>query len=116
VSAGTSRRNRRRRQDTATRGLARALNDAGLAVVGEAILESELAFPGEVSLLGFDDLEWTTIVRPSLSVVAQPAYELGAAAARLLVSRLGGDRSPPQMLLLESTLVHRDSVAAPASA
>jgi LacI family transcriptional regulator len=82
----------------------------------EAILESELAFPAEVSLLGFDDLEWTTIVRPSLSVVAQPAYELGAAAARLLVSRLGGDRSPPQMLLLESTLVHRDSVAAPASA
>ncbi|HEV7567093.1 MAG TPA: substrate-binding domain-containing protein [Microbacteriaceae bacterium] len=83
----------------------------------EAILESGLVFPGEISLLGFDDLEWTTIVRPPLSVVAQPAYELGAAAARLLVSRLAGDTSPHQMLLLESALVHRDSVArsAPAS-
>lgn len=74
-----------------------------------AILASGLDFPGQISLLGFDDLEWTTIVRPSLSVVAQPAYELGARAARRLLARLDGDTSPPQIITLETRLIPRDS-------
>jgi len=76
----------------------------------EAILDSGLAFPGDVSLLGFDDLDWTTIVRPRLSVIAQPAYDLGATAARRLLARLGGEQSPPQTLFLETSLLERDSI------
>jgi hypothetical protein len=81
----------------------------------EAIQGSGLRFPRDISLLGFDDLEWTTIVRPRLSVVAQPAYDLGAAAARRLLDRLNGDRSTPQLLLLETSLVERDSIRPPGS-
>jgi LacI family transcriptional regulator len=77
----------------------------------DSILDSGLDFPGEVSLLGFDDLEWATIVRPALTVVAQPDYELGAIAAQRLIARLKGDDSAPQVVLLEAALVERDSVA-----
>jgi LacI family transcriptional regulator len=79
----------------------------------EAIQKSGLRFPQDISLLGFDDLEWTTIVRPTLSVIAQPAYDLGATAARRLLDRLGGDAMPPQISLLAATLIERDSVCAP---
>jgi LacI family transcriptional regulator len=79
----------------------------------EAIQASGLEFPGEVSLLGFDDLEWTTIVRPTLSVIAQPAYDMGAAAARRLLARLHGEDSPAQVLFLDTALVERESTAAP---
>ena len=78
----------------------------------EAIQASGLRFPGDVSLLGFDDLEWTTIVRPTLSVMSQPAYDMGAAACRRLLARIDGDSSPPQVSLLSATLVERDSVRA----
>jgi len=77
----------------------------------EAIQASGLDFPGQISMLGFDDLEWTTIVRPRLSVIAQPAYDIGAAAARRLLARLSGEQTPPQVLFLETTLIERDSTA-----
>lgn len=65
--------------------------------------------PDDVSIVGFDDLEWTTIVRPQLTVVAQPVYELGATAARRLISRLEGDESPPHREVLRTTFIVRDS-------
>jgi LacI family transcriptional regulator len=79
----------------------------------EAIQASGLDFPGQISLLGFDDLEWTTIVRPTLSVIAQPAYDIGATAARRLLARLRGDDSPAQVLFLDTALIERESIAAP---
>jgi LacI family transcriptional regulator len=80
----------------------------------EAIQDSGLGFPREVSLLGFDDLDWTTIVRPRLSVVAQPAYDIGATAARRLIARMTSDDSPPQTLFLETSLLERDTTVPPA--
>ena len=79
----------------------------------EAIQNSGLRFPRDISLLGFDDLEWTTIVRPTLSVISQPAYDLGATAARRLLHRLRGDTTPPQVSLLSATLIERDSACPP---
>jgi len=77
----------------------------------EAVQDSGLRFPGQCTVLGFDDLDWTTIVRPRLTVVAQPAYDIGATAARRLVARIDGDASPAQTLLLEAKLVERESTA-----
>jgi LacI family transcriptional regulator len=65
--------------------------------------------PDDVSLVGFDDLEWTTIVRPPLTVVVQPVYELGAAAATRLLARLAGDDSPPAVQTLATTFAVRAS-------
>jgi len=67
------------------------------------------AVPGEVSLVGFDDLEWTTIVVPPLTVVVQPVYELGAIAATRLLARLAGDDSPAELSMLATTFVVRGS-------
>jgi LacI family transcriptional regulator len=75
----------------------------------EAVQDSGLRFPDECTVLGFDDLDWTRIVRPRVTVVAQPAYDIGATAARRLLARLAGDASPPQTLLLETSLVVRES-------
>ncbi len=65
--------------------------------------------PEEVSIVGFDDLEWTTIVRPPLTVVAQPVYELGATAARRLIARMAGEDGPPAVYTLETTFIVRGS-------
>jgi LacI family transcriptional regulator len=72
--------------------------------------------PDEVSIVGFDDLEWTTIIQPPLTVVAQPVYELGATAATRLLERLNGDESPPRVYTLGTTFVARASTGpAPAA-
>ncbi|MBT2233300.1 LacI family DNA-binding transcriptional regulator [Nonomuraea sp. NEAU-A123] len=82
-----------------------------------AIIDSDRRCPEDVSLLGFDDHEWSTLVRPRLSVVAQPAYDLGSAAGTVLLGRLSGRESPsaPSETILRSSLIVRGSVAAPPS-
>jgi len=75
----------------------------------EAIQRSGLEFPEQISLLGFDDLDWTTIVRPTLSVIAQPGYDIGATAARRLLARLDHEDSPGQVLFLDTELIERES-------
>jgi LacI family transcriptional regulator len=51
--------------------------------------EMGLQIPDDISLVTFDDLPDTIMVRPFLTTVAQPAYEMGFLAANMLFERLG---------------------------
>jgi LacI family transcriptional regulator len=68
--------------------------------------------PGrDVGLIAFDDAPWAPFVNPPMSVVAQPAYDIGTRAAELLLDRIR-DKAPgssPLTIRLSSTLVLRDS-------
>jgi LacI family transcriptional regulator len=82
-----------------------------------------LRVPEDVSLVGFDDLEWTTIITPPLTVVAQPVYELGATAATRLIARIQGDAADARTFTLATTFMLRastgpapDAVVEPAAA
>jgi LacI family transcriptional regulator len=73
----------------------------------EAIAEKGLAVPDDVALVGFDDAPWTTLVDPPLSVVAQPTYEIGRQAARLLAEPAADGAS--RHLVLAPELIARGS-------
>ncbi|HZZ49433.1 MAG TPA: LacI family DNA-binding transcriptional regulator [Pseudonocardia sp.] len=58
--------------------------------------------PGcDLGVVAFDDSPWATLVDPPLSVVAQPAYELGAMAAELLLQRI---RTTPRGIIVASAV------------
>ena len=78
-----------------------------------AIREAGLRCPEDVSLMGFDDLDIAETTNPSLSSVSQSGYQLGTTAARILLDRLEGDKSPPKHLVLPTSLRLRHSVAGP---
>jgi DNA-binding LacI/PurR family transcriptional regulator len=81
----------------------------------EAIQQLGLRCPEEVSLLGFDDSNWSTLVRPRLTMVRQPAREIGMTAVRVLIDYIEQRRvrvSAEQ--LLPTQLMIRDSCAPPA--
>jgi LacI family transcriptional regulator len=78
-----------------------------------AIQEIGLACPDEISLLGFDDFYWATLLRPRLTVVRQPAREIGMIAARLLIDHIEGRSSIPSPALLKTQLIVRDSCCPP---
>ncbi len=48
----------------------------------------KISIPSEMALIGFDDFELASTLRPSITVVQQPVEELGHTAARLLFQRL----------------------------
>jgi len=71
-----------------------------------------LRCPEDISLISFDDHDWAPLFSPPLTVVRQPTYELGQAAARLLMQMIDGEPfEPPAPLLVE--LVIRASCGAP---
>jgi DNA-binding LacI/PurR family transcriptional regulator len=78
-----------------------------------AIQEIGLVCPDEISLLGFDDFYWATLLRPRLTVVRQPAREVGMIAARMLIDHLEGRPSVPTPTLLATQLMVRDSCCPP---
>ncbi len=75
-----------------------------------AIRERDLHCPKDVALVSFDDLEWFEVCSPSITAVAQPAYELGSTAADLIVKRISGKLcGPPYRKVLSTQLVIRES-------
>ena len=62
-----------------------------------------------VALVGFDDLELSSLLAPALTVVAQNTAKLGMIAAELLFRRLGGYQGPPERIELPTSLTVRGS-------
>jgi len=75
----------------------------------ECLIERGIEVPREVGLVGFDEIPWATLVRPTLSTVAQPTYEMGQAAGELLAARRAAPDKPPETLVLHTTLKVRAS-------
>lgn len=73
--------------------------------------EEGIKCPAKISLIGFDDSEWATAFTPSLTVVAQRAYEMGYYAGESLFERIGGERSEARSIELETKLIIRESTA-----
>jgi LacI family transcriptional regulator len=73
-----------------------------------------LQIPRDVSLIAFHDADWTSVTTPAVTVVAQPIYDLGRESARMLIERVHGAVYAPRRFVLESTLIDRESVGAPA--
>lgn len=84
-------------------------NNRMLAGALRACIEAGVAIPDEVSIVGFDDLPWADFTQPSITTVRQPTYEIGAAAARLLLERITGADLPPREIVFQPELVIRGS-------
>ncbi len=78
-----------------------------------AMQQRGLRVPHDVALIGYDDADFAPALNPPLSTVRQPAFEMGVAAARLLLR--SGEREPGEHVEFEPLLVVRDSTAASAS-
>ena len=84
--------------DEAAIGFLKTVTDAGVKI------------PEEVSVVGFDDIEFSEYCTPALTTIRQPRFELGAMGARLLLRCLNGD--PPDAsrpYIIEGALTLRQS-------
>lgn len=81
-------------------GAVMGLRDAGISV------------PGEMSLIGFDDMPFGALLTPPLTAVRQPVDQLGRTGFQLLLKLLNGE-TPPALTRLPVELIRRHSVGAP---
>ncbi len=68
-------------------------NNATTIWVIEILRELQIEVGKEVTLVGFDDEDFYTLITPPVTAVRQPAAELGRVAARLLLRKIEGEAS-----------------------
>lgn len=90
--------------DTMALGAVRAAHDAGCRV------------PGDLAVVGFDNIPAAAHSQPPLTTVAQPIAELGREAIRILLDRIAQPDQPAVHLLLPTQLCLRRSCGCPESA
>ena len=87
-------------------------NDAVAVGVLRALRNAGVSVPGDVSVIGFDDVPWAEFVEPALTTVRQPLSALGAGAVETLHARITAPGAPPRRQTLPVELVARRSAAA----
>jgi LacI family transcriptional regulator len=76
----------------------------------DAVTDLGLSVPRDVAVVGYDDLEWSSLVRPRLTTVLNPAYDTGRTAGNLLLDRMSGRyRGVRRMVVLPCQMVVRES-------
>jgi len=77
----------------------------------DAIHSRGLRIPDDISVIGFDDVALGRYLRPKLTTVRLPAYDLGRKASEMILSIINGDPLDTVQVRLPTQLVVRDSTA-----
>lgn len=89
-----------------------AMADVIAIGVIQSAADCNLAVPDDVSVTGFDDMEFAGLISPPLTTVRQPGVAMGRLAVERLLDLMGGG-TPPMVTRLPVDLIERASVARP---
>ncbi len=81
-------------------GMIKAAHDAGLKL------------PEDLSVAGFDDLQYSSFITPSLTTVRQPVEKIAVAAVDMMMAVISGKNSVPDEVILASEFIVRSSCLA----
>jgi LacI family transcriptional regulator len=76
-----------------------------------AAREAGIQVPGQLSIVGYDDIQLAAYSAPPLTTVVQPKLQIGTLAAEMLLDRVAGKPGPPRRALLEPLLKVRATTA-----
>ena len=88
------------------------VNDQIALTVLRALAERGIRVPRDVSVVGYDDVEFAAMLSPSLTSIRLPKYELGRAAAELLIAETADPNHRHGDIRFDAELVARQSTTA----
>jgi DNA-binding LacI/PurR family transcriptional regulator len=91
-----------------------AYNDISALSAMTALREAGHRVPEDISVMGFDDIEFASIANPPLTTIRQPLHEMGAKAAELLIRKISDDQTT-QDICVRPELIVRSSTCPPST-
>lgn len=85
-----------------------ASDEMALGVI-HGIQDAGLNIPNDIEVVGFNNTRISTMVRPTLSTVVQPMYDIGAVAMRLLTKYMNKEEVGEKKVILPHRIIERDS-------
>ena len=90
-----------------------AFNDIAAIGAIRALMNHGFRVPEDVSVVGFDDIQGAAFHNPSLTTIRQPLRQMGVVAARILLQRIRGQATFPDVVPIHPELVIRESTCPP---
>jgi LacI family transcriptional regulator len=75
----------------------------------ECLRDAGISVPDDIAFATFDGFNHSDLFQPSITTVRQPAFEMGAAAVRLMLDRLASPKTSPRITRLQQRLELRSS-------
>jgi LacI family transcriptional regulator len=85
-----------------------ASDEMALGVV-HGLQDREIKVPEQVEVVGFDNTRLATMIRPTLTTVVQPMYDIGAVSMRLLTKYMNNETVDDPNVILPHRIIERDS-------
>ena len=86
-------------------------NDIAALKLSKTLAGLNVRIPQDVKLAGFDDVIEAGRMNPPLTSIRQPCFDLATTAFRTLLERMKNPDLPPRQILLDTSLVIRESTA-----
>jgi len=86
-----------------------SFNDLMMLGVIKMFQEVGIRVPDDCSLVGFDDIDFVSLLTPALTTVFNDKYKLGAKSASMLLSLIRGEKLPSDTLVIPTHLIIRGS-------
>jgi DNA-binding LacI/PurR family transcriptional regulator len=84
-------------------------NDHTAALLLRALHQNDVHVPKDVRVVGFDDVNFATLVSPALTTARQPCNELASTAFHAMLERQAEPNLPPRHMMIMPQLVVRES-------
>lgn len=86
-----------------------AVNDITAVGIINGLKEEGFRIPEDFSVAGFDNIELSAMITPSLTTVDQPGFKTGEVAANIIIDRIEGKKSEkvkiePELIIRASTI------------
>jgi DNA-binding LacI/PurR family transcriptional regulator len=88
-----------------------SINDMTALGIMQKLIESGMKVPKDVSVIGFDNIEISSMVNPPLSTINQPSFETGRLACKMLIDSIDSSTKSSIAIKLDPSLVIRSSVS-----
>jgi len=85
------------------------INDYLAMGVLKALKDNHIRVPKDISVAGYDDLLFVSLLETPLSTIRQPVADICKKTLEVLMSRINGDEKPEEIFYLEPVMKIRDS-------
>ncbi|MBU3108413.1 LacI family DNA-binding transcriptional regulator [Clostridium gasigenes] len=76
----------------------------------KCLLRSGYKIPGDIGILGYDNIGICSFIEPELTTIAQPIYNMGKESCNLLIDTINGKRKDKRVINLTPYLVDRKTI------
>jgi len=88
-----------------------ACNDLMAVGVMNSCKKLNISIPNDLSIIGYDNIQLSSLVEPKLTTIDQHMQLLGSKAANLVLDKIAANNEYGVKIILDNTLVERESVS-----